>query len=219
VARWLVLTAVLAAGCGGDATDRPAPPPAATGGAIAPAIPDPGYVRGDPAAPVTVIEFSDFGCAYCRQFAQSTFPELERRFIETGRVQWRYVAFVSGSFPNAEGAALAAECAAEQDAEAFWSMKDALYEAQRDWRTAGAGNAPFLAMAGRIGLDLERFEACLASDGARRRVQASNRMASIGSVTGTPTFYIEGRRALGALTAEQFGGLLESILAERAAPR
>jgi protein-disulfide isomerase len=213
-----LIAPLLAGACGGSDT-RPEAFPGDGGAAPAVAVREPGFTLGAPDAAITVIEFSDFGCGYCRQFALESYPELHRRYIEPGHVRWRYVPFVTGNFPNGEGAALAAECAAEQGDAFFWAIKDSIYTAQREWRVPGAGDAPFLAMAETIGLERGAFESCLASERPRRRVQAGNRLASMGSVTGTPTFYVEGRRVLGAVPAAQFAALLDALLAERGVTR
>src|SRR5690625_6346899 len=80
-----------------------------------------GYDLGDPCAPISIVEFSDFGCHFCRQFATETFPTLEREYIETGKVRWKYIPFVLGIFPNGDRAAIAGVCAAQQGDEAFRS--------------------------------------------------------------------------------------------------
>src|SRR5918995_6147270 len=58
-----------------------------------------GYERGDPNAPVQVIEFGDFGCSACGQFARETFGVIHEEFVATGKVHWRYVPFIAG-LPN-----------------------------------------------------------------------------------------------------------------------
>src|SRR5690606_5236673 len=70
-----------------------------------------GHVYGAETAPVTVYEFSDFGCPFCRMFAITTFPELRRDYVDTGLVRWIYVPIVTGSFRNGDEAARAGECA------------------------------------------------------------------------------------------------------------
>jgi len=59
-----------------------------------------GYDKGTPSAPLVVVEFSDFGCPYCGEFARETFPGLDKEFIRTGKVYFKYVPFVIGMFPN-----------------------------------------------------------------------------------------------------------------------
>lgn len=91
-----------------------------------------GYARGSETAPVTVVEFGDFGCSACRKFALEGYPPLHEEFVATGKVRWIYVPFLLGLFPNAPEAARAAECAAEQDA--FWEIHDLLFERQAEWK-------------------------------------------------------------------------------------
>src|SRR5690606_24185800 len=110
------LLIMLGACTGGDEDDTQ--PPAATGLDVTGV----GWVTGLDDAPVTVIEFSDFGCPFCAQFALDTYPTLHTEFVLAGQVRWIYVPFVIGRFPNGEGAALAGECAGEQGR--FWQMHD-----------------------------------------------------------------------------------------------
>lgn len=75
-------------------------------------------------APLTVVEFTDYQCSYCRQFHQTTFRELRKNYIETGKLRFYTVDFPLEMHPNAPRAAVAAYCASEQGQ--FWSMRDAL---------------------------------------------------------------------------------------------
>lgn len=60
-----------------------------------------GYDRGSVTAPVVIIDFSDFGCPYCGQFSLETYPALEREYVTTGKVLFKYVPFLVGMFPHA----------------------------------------------------------------------------------------------------------------------
>ncbi|HEY8483114.1 MAG TPA: thioredoxin domain-containing protein [Longimicrobiales bacterium] len=204
------------------ATSRKAGPGSVHANTPMPSVPEPerataeeaqtaaiGHVRGSADAPVTVIEFSDFGCPYCGRFALETYPALEREYIRTGKVQWRYVTFVLGIFPNGEEAARAAECAAEQGEEAFWRMHDLLYGRQGEWKTARDPEPRFVAYAKELGLDAQRFAACYREDRAGPRIDAGNRLARQAGVRATPTFFINGLRVQGALPVEQFRMILD----------
>jgi len=82
-------------------------------------------VKGDPNAPVTVVEYSDFQCPFCKRFYQQTLPQLEKNYIETGKVKFVYKDFPLDSIhPNARPAHIAAECADEQGK--FWEYHDLL---------------------------------------------------------------------------------------------
>jgi protein-disulfide isomerase len=199
---------------------EPAPPPAAQvlGGferALAPGAP--GYDRGASSAPVTVLEFADFGCQYCARFAAQTYPDLAAAFVRTGRVRWKDVPFVMGMFPNGTAAARAAECAGQQGAAAFGRMHDRLFARQDEWTRAADPDGLFQAYAGALGLDTARFASCYASQEPDRRLRAANDLADQMGVSATPTFFINGRRVEGALPEDQFRAVLDDAL--RSTPR
>lgn len=171
-----------------------------------------GYSRGAEDAPVTVYEFSDFGCPFCGTFAQGTYPELHREFVETGKVRWTYVPFVMGMFPNGAESARTAECAAEQ--ERFWEMHDLLYEKQNEWKASRSPERLYNGYARELGLDGERFASCYREDRGAARTVLNNRAADALRVRATPSFFINGRLVEGALPAEQFRQLL-TLLAGR----
>lgn len=217
-ARLALLVAILAAGCGGDepapAADSPAQPTVA-GGTTSPGTPDlgnPGHALGAADAPVTVIEFSDFGCGYCAQFANEVHPALNDEYIETGQVRWQYVPFVLGIFPNGEQAGIAAECAAEQDR--FWPMHDLLFQRQRAWKSESEPRPLFLTMARDAGLDATRFAACLDSPEAADRLRRNTELAEGIGVRSTPSFLVNGRPVQGALPLDQFRMMLQWAGAE-----
>ncbi|MGH7477286.1 MAG: DsbA family protein [Longimicrobiales bacterium] len=169
-----------------------------------------GYIDGRDEAPVTVVEFLDFGCSACAHFARETLPSVRRVYIETGRVRWQAVPFVLGAFPNSAEAARAAACAAEQ--QAFWEMHDVLLARRAEWTKAADPLPFFAALASALRLDAASFEACYDSDSSRERVARQNRAAKRLHVRATPTFFIAGRRVLGALEFELFGRLLDEAL-------
>jgi len=173
-----------------------------------------GYDQGDSDAPLKVIELTDFGCGYCRKFNEETFPILLEEFIETGRIQWKFVPFVLGMFPNGDKAALAGECAGEQGHKAFFQMRDLLFQHQAGWRGSQDPIAFFTDLAEDAGLDTRTFSSCLAEDRQAEKVKLNNRLGTALGVQGTPLFIIGGIPVPGALPPEQFRLIFESILAE-----
>src|SRR5690606_4163236 len=137
-----------------------------------------GHVRGSPHAPVTVVEFADFGCPYCAKFALETYPALHREYVEAGKVQWYQISFVMGVFPNGAEAARAAECATEQGEHAFWAMHDLLYERQEEWKRSDEPERLFGRYAAELEMDAERFGSCYREDRSRSRVTAANALAA-----------------------------------------
>lgn len=167
------------------------------------------YSKGDPDAPVTIIEFSDYQCPFCKQFADTTLPEIER-YIENGQVRLVFVDFPLQIHPQAPAAARAARCAADQgQSEAYWNMHDVLFASQRDWSGVQEPYQIFSSLATEIGLDGEELLACLESGRFEDEVNAGLREGIRLQVSGTPTFFINGTRLVGAQPFEAFQPLIE----------
>jgi protein-disulfide isomerase len=168
-----------------------------------------GYDKGNPDAPIFIVEFGDFGCSACALFATETMAAFQREFINTGIVRWKYVPFILGSFPNSSQATAAAECAAEQDS--FWSMHDLLYMQQKEWNRLRKARDVLVGFATRLGLDGERFERCLDSDAHEQRTAKGNELARSLFIRNTPTFFINGRRAMGALPITEWRKIIAQV--------
>lgn len=139
---------------------------------------------GDPAAPITIVEFSDFACPFCAQLR----PVLER-FVEerTGRVKLVYKPFPIDAHPGAFEAAQAAEWARGQGI--FWKYHDTLYA---NARSLSPGELASYARG--LGADGDALEAALESGAFKGRVQASREEARVAGLRATPTLFIDGRR-------------------------
>ncbi len=168
-----------------------------------------GFDYGSDDAPIKVVEFSDYGCGYCRRFHTETFPTLLQDFIERGRVQWKYVTYVSGMFPNGMTAAFAAECAGEQ--ELFPAMSPLLYERQGDWKGLQDPYDAFEAMATEVGANSEQFRTCYEEQRPRPRVRSGIISGARLGVRGTPSFLINGVPAMGAQPLVWWDGLFSAI--------
>jgi len=151
---------------------------------------DPGrdHIRGPRDAPVTVVEYGDFECPFCGQ-AEPVLRELLREFGDV-RYVWRHLP-LNDVHPNTQLAAEAAEAAAEQGA--FWEMHDLLLAHQDalGWRS-------LIDYAERLGLDLERFTTDLREHVGATKVAEDVDSADLSGVSGTPTFFVNGRRHYGA---------------------
>lgn len=171
----------------------------------------PGVDLGASRAPVTVVEFSDFGCRYSARFAAQTYPALAA-YVARGQVRWKYVPFVLGIFDHGEAAARAGQCAADQGRGAFTRMHDRLFERQGEWQQSTNPAATFRAYARVAELNLARFDACMASAAPDERTRTASALADRMGVRATPTFFINGYRVEGALPPEQFRALLDDAL-------
>jgi Na+/H+ antiporter NhaA len=150
--------------------------------------PERDHIRGPLAAPVTLVEYGDFECPYCGQ-AEPVVRELLRDFGDV-RYVWRHLP-LSDVHPHARLAAEAAEAAADQGA--FWEMHDFLLDHQD---LLGFGD--LVRYAEQLGLDVERFTNQLQDHAGAARVADDVDSADLSGVSGTPTFFINGRRHYGA---------------------
>lgn len=161
-----------------------------------------GHGYGDLEAPLLIVEFLDFGCAACAMFALNSFPTLRGELVETGRARWQVVPFDIGRFRHSTLAAVAAECAAEQDA--FSAMHTRLFQAQREWSRERDPQTAFLGYARELGLDTGGFAQCYESSRHRDRIRQHGRLAQRMGVRGTPTFVVNGSLIMGALPPDRF---------------
>lgn len=153
-------------------------------------------------APVVMIEYSDFQCPFCGQFARETKPELMRSYVDKGilRIEWR-------NFPlfgeESEQAALAGWAAGRQ--KKFWEFHDVAYAEKRERNTGEFSDDRLVAMARTAGVpDIARFKADLASEKARGALGRDREEGYALGVTSTPAFLVNGTPILGAQPAETF---------------
>ncbi|MCP2165799.1 Na+/H+ antiporter NhaA [Goodfellowiella coeruleoviolacea] len=154
----------------------------------APVDPERDHVRGPLDAPITLVEYGDFECPYCGQ-GEQVVRDLLADFGDV-RYVWRHLP-LNDVHPAAQLAAEAAEAAAEQGA--FWAMHDHLFDHQDK-----LGMADLIRHAEHLGLDVERFRRSLRLRTGAARIAEDVDSADLSGVSGTPTFFINGRRHHGA---------------------
>jgi len=145
---------------------------------------------GDPDAPITIVEFSDFQCPFCSRFHEQTLPAIMENYIDTGKVNFVYRDLPLSFHPNANPASIAAECANEQGK--FWEYHDVLFDKQSQWQSLAVDDFTTNAkqFATDIGLESASFESCLSSSKTASKVSQDSRDAASYGATGTPTFFI-----------------------------
>jgi protein-disulfide isomerase len=153
---------------------------------------------GDANAPITVIEYASMTCPHCAHFSEATFPELKKRYIDTGKVRFMFREFPLDRLALA-GFVLA-RCAGPDK---YFPLIETLFAQQRDW-VVEKPLQPMYAIAKQAGLTQQAFEACLDNrqliEGIEKvRSQASDKFG----VNSTPTFFINGKRMPGALSIEE----------------
>lgn len=159
--------------------------------------------KGPVDAPVTIIEFGDFRCGFCKRFFDDTLSPLLAQYGDQVRFVYRDYPILG---PDSLEAALAAECADDQGR--FWEFHDLLYADQVLTREA------FLAHATALELDVATFTTCLESRTHEGEITEDYLAGSAVGVGGTPTFFINGRILVGAQPQAQFAAAIDRALAE-----
>ena len=175
-----------------------------------------GYVMGNPAAPVEVIEFADFECPGCGQFSALTEPDIRVRLVNTGKIRMRFMDFPLPMHRNTMDAHLAAACANEQGK--FWEMHDAIFQTQDRWNGEATSKprGPLGDLAKSLNLDMAKYNTCMDAETHRRQVMANQAEGDRRQVTQTPTFIIGAQKIPGALPFDAFNKLVEAAI--KAAP-
>ncbi len=140
-------------------------------------------LKGQSNAPVTIVEFSDFQCPFCGRFFTGTFPQIDKDYIQTGKVKFYYMDFPLSFHENAQPAALAAECANEQNK--FWEFHDKVFQNQESLSTDA-----YKKWAKELGLNEQQFSSCFDSKKYLSEVQSDFDTGSKAGVSGTPSFRI-----------------------------
>jgi protein-disulfide isomerase len=174
-------------------------------------IPRQGTTLGSPDAPLTVVEYSDFLCPYCTRAALETVPQMEEEYVAAGKVKLVWKQF---PLPGLHGeacivAAIASECAAEQNA--FWEYHDILFLNNANV-TFNIENLKRFAQD--LGLDAEKFNACLDEGKYIDKVATDYDEADRRGATGTPTFFVGQTMVVGAKPYSAFKEAIDDELAK-----
>lgn len=210
---------------GVNPTPTPSPNPAP--GSPVQASMDDDAVLGDKNAPVTMIEFSDYECPFCKRHFMEVYPQIKKDYIDTGKVKFvfrDYIA-VTGHNPLATSEAMAAECAKEQGGDsAYYKYHDAIFT-----QTTSGGNGLALSqlpvIATSIGLNANSFNQCLSSNKYKDEVNKDSAYAAsvLPNPNGTPSFVIgkssangtiTGAAVIGAQPYDMFKTAIENALAQ-----
>jgi len=144
-------------------------------------------LKGDPSAPITLIEFSDFQCPNCGRFARDTSPQIEATYVESGMVSIAYKHFTIVG-PDSKPAAMASQCANDQGM--FWEFHDELFNNQSKGNTGWVNRDNIKQFASNIGLDMQSFNSCFDSNKYSSLVENDLNLAKQLKFTGTPSFLV-----------------------------
>ena len=213
--QFLTATAwVAVAGVAGAVFSRFVAPAAAEGSAVDQAElakpgPDGDVVLGSDKAPVTVIEYASMTCPHCAHFSTTTFPELEKRYIDTGKVRFIFREFPLDSL--AAAGFMLARCAGKDK---FMPIVETLFAKQPEWMVQKPID-PLKAIAKQFGFTEDSFNQCLANQQVLDGIQAvRDRAAEKLGVNSTPTFFINGKKFVGDLSIDAMGKEIDPYLKE-----
>jgi protein-disulfide isomerase len=155
-------------------------------------------IQGQADAPVTIVEYASMTCPHCSHFHETTYPEMKKKYIDTGKVRFIFREFPLD--PLAAAAAMLARCAGKDK---FFPLIDAFFAQQKDW-VVQKPLQPMFAIAKQAGFTQQSFDECLANQQLltgleEQRTRATQKF----NVNSTPTFFINGKTVRGALTPEE----------------
>jgi len=156
---------------------------------------------GHASAPLTIVEFSDFECSYCRRFHEQVFRQLKSQYIDTGLVRFVHKDLPLPFHPHALPAAAAARCAGEQNR--YWELYSSLFNQQNCLSCKGV-----LAIAAEAKLDTATLQACMERKATAALINANRSEASLHDISATPTFVIGPTRSDASLDGQVIEGAL-----------
>jgi len=195
---------------------RPNTPPSEPQNVLVSIDDDP--IKGDLKAPVTIIEFSDYQCPFCKRFYDEVMPSLDEDYISKGKVRWVFRDYPLGFHKKALPAAVAANCAGEQGK--YWEVHDFLFENPNKLDIASIASS-----ADELGLDSGKFSKCIEDKTHETEINKDFEAGQRYGVRGTPSFFIgktendkkemTGVYVRGAQPYNVFKNHIDKLLAER----
>jgi protein-disulfide isomerase len=171
---------------------------------------DPAYAEGDENAKVTLVEFTDYQCPFCKRHFDETAGQIETDYIKTSKVRWVLRDLPLSFHQNAHVAAEAVRCAGDQDK--YRQMHDKLFETQAVWSTVTDPAKTFSGYAKALGMNTADFDQCFTSGKYKQAVDDDLALATKIGASGTPTFYVNGEPLVGAQPYSAFKAAFDAAL-------
>ena len=173
---------------------------------------------GDKNAPITIVEFGDFQCPFCKRFHQQTLPDIKSNYIDKGIVNIVWKDFpIQSIHQNAVASSIAGECADDQGL--FWELHDRIFDEQQNWEGLPTSIAinDFKRYASEIGINENEFNKCLDSEKYRQEVLDDFSYGSRIGISGTPAFFVGNQQVgfvqiTGAQPYSVFENIIEALL-------
>jgi protein-disulfide isomerase len=166
-------------------------------------------VLGSADAPVTVVEYASFSCPHCAHFNNDIFAGFKLKYVDTGKVRFIFREFLRNGLDVAVSAV--ARCA---PADRYFDVVDSYFETQDEWMQAQDVRQAILEKAQQFDFTEASFDACLSNQALLQAFDAGMQRAQSYGVTGTPTFFINGEKQVGALPLDEWDTILGPLLAD-----
>ena len=170
----------------------------------------PAYAEGPEDAAVTLVEFTDYQCPFCKRHFDQTEDQIEANYIKTGKIRWIIRDLPLSFHQNANLAAQAARCAGDQGR--YRQMHDKLFATQTAWAESTSAKTLFSGYARTLGLNTTVFDQCLTSGKYKAAVDEDSTLAEKIGASGTPTFYINAKALVGAQPFSTFKTAIDAAL-------
>lgn len=170
--------------------------------------PLPEMALGSSDAKVTLIEYASLTCGHCGAFHKDTYPELKKRYVDTGKVRFIFREFPLD--PLATAGFMLARCEPEK----YWGIVDMLFEQQRAWAYSDKPLDALQQMMRQAGFSQEKFEACLKDQKLYQNINAVRAKGEKLGVNSTPTFFINGKMQRGNMSVAELDRTLKPLLGE-----
>ena len=182
--------------------------------------------RGEPNAPITMYEYSDYQCPFCARYFVQTEPAINENYVRTGKVRVVFRDFpIQELHPNAPAAHRASLCVAEQGADLYWAMHNKLFQTQTEWSNSTDPQPVFARLAEEAGADMDAYKQCMTTADEEKQpiIEAGLAAGQEAGVTGTPSFIFVGADGVsyplvGAQPYDQFALYIDSMLAGEKPP-
>lgn len=169
---------------------------------------DPAAVKGVATAKVTIVEFSEYQCPFCKRYVDESMVKIMAEYGD--KIQYLFHDVPLPMHSHAQEAAEAARCAGDQGK--YWEYHDKLFAVQEQWSVADKATEKFITYSADLGLDSSKFKECLSSGKYTQVVKSDSALGQKVGVSGTPSFFINGRMLVGAQPYESFRAIIEEEL-------
>jgi protein-disulfide isomerase len=195
-----------------DAPGKPDAPAADFSAELAKPAPDGDMALGSNNAPVTIIEYASMTCPHCAHFSETTFPELKKRYIDTGKVRYIFREFPFDKL--AAAAFMLARCASKDGGgEKYMAVVETLFAKQNEWAVPDDAAPRLQNIAKQLGFSDESFKACLTNQQVLNGIEAvRDRAVQKLGVSSTPTFFVNGKKVVGDVPIETLAKEIDPYL-------